>query len=408
MSDPAQLAAEPAQPPAPVYDLGAVARQVNASIFRICQKSAFFASLALHARVEVRLDLPTAATDGSSIFVNPGFFMPLSNDQRDGLMLHEVLHAALLHVQRRGARDPRLWNIAADIVVNGIILDTGVYALPEGGVVDDALKKYSVEEVYELLLQRADKQTIQITLVDLIEGEPSEQDGKGGGDKQDGDGDPAKGKTKTGENPDWAEVLEKAKIIARDSGQGDTPERMRREIDAIGRSRIDWRSYLWRFMVQTPTDFGAWDRRFIGDGLYLETLHSETVRVALCVDTSGSIDTKAFHALIIEVTAILHTYPGLMCDLYYADAEVHGPWALKADEPIPPAVGGGGTDFRPFFEAMAQRGHEAPALAIYMTDGYGDFPKHDPGIPTLWAVLPGERPLEDFPFGETMRILPSA
>ncbi|MFN9979518.1 MAG: DUF2201 family putative metallopeptidase, partial [bacterium] len=37
------------------------------------------------------------------------------------MLVHELLHAALLHSSRNGGRDPELWNVAADIVINGII-----------------------------------------------------------------------------------------------------------------------------------------------------------------------------------------------------------------------------------------------------------------------------------------------
>jgi predicted metal-dependent peptidase len=43
-------------------------------------------------------------------------------------------------------------------------------------------------------------------------------------------------------------------------------------------------------MVATPYDFGGFDRRFIHRKLYLEDVIGESVEVAICIDTSGSID----------------------------------------------------------------------------------------------------------------------
>jgi predicted metal-dependent peptidase len=45
---------------------------------------------------------------------------------------------------------------------------------------------------------------------------------------------------------------------------------------------------------------------------------------------------------------------------------------------------------------------------VYLTDGYGDFPSHPPAIPTLWVVMPNGKSLDDFPFGETVRLLAGA
>ena len=50
---------------------------------------------------------------------------------------------------RVGGRDPYLWNVAADLVINGWLLEMGVGAMPEGGLHDATLKGLSVEAVYE-------------------------------------------------------------------------------------------------------------------------------------------------------------------------------------------------------------------------------------------------------------------
>ena len=108
-------------------------KHISALLMRICQRNTFFAALTLQAKLEISLHIPTAATDGERIFVNPEFFSGMTIVEQEGVLLHEVLHAALLHVPRRGGRDPMIWNIAADIVVNGIITDEGYVAACRGG-----------------------------------------------------------------------------------------------------------------------------------------------------------------------------------------------------------------------------------------------------------------------------------
>ena len=80
--------------------------------------------------------------------------------------------------------------------------------------------------------------------------------------------------------------------------------------------------------------------------------------------------------------------------------------ASSANGDIPPPIGGGGTDFRPFFAALGQQHnpHER-SVCVYLTDGYGDFPAEPPELPVLWVVTPGGRALETFPFGEAVRLL---
>src|SRR5215469_14159300 len=75
-------------------------RQISAAIIQLRLRSPFFATLALFARILPSQNYPTAATDGRDIFINPQFWRGLTSAERLGLLAHEVLHAALLHVPR--------------------------------------------------------------------------------------------------------------------------------------------------------------------------------------------------------------------------------------------------------------------------------------------------------------------
>jgi predicted metal-dependent peptidase len=376
----------------------ATARMVSASLLRMHGRSAFFTALALFARFEISQEIPTAATDGRTIFVNPSFFGGLAPGEQDAVLLHEVLHAALLHVARRGGRDPRLWNVAADIVVNGMLVKEG-YPLPAGGLRNAGLEHLSVEEAYELLVRRKNAQAAPAE--DLLDGPP-------------GDAAPVEGAAGQREAPEvterrWRSAQEQARLVAEASLHGRLPAGLARELGGLEAARLNWRSYLWRYLTQTPTDFQHFDRRFVGRGLYLETLAGESVDVLVAVDTSGSIDNRAVQAFVNEVRGILRAHPHLRCELYYADSALYGPYALTPRSELPPPKGGGGTDFRPFFaRAAARRDRWTPSVAIYLTDGFGDFPEAAPPLPVLWVVTPGGRALDAFPFGQAVRLLPSA
>jgi predicted metal-dependent peptidase len=376
-------------------------KHISRLLLKITERSTFFAALVLQAKIEISNEVPTAATDGKKIYVSPDFFAKLSIAEQEGVLLHEVLHAALLHVPRRAARDPQIWNIAADIVVNGIVISEN-YVIPEGGIVNKDLEHLSVEEVYEKLMQNAVK--IELSAADLLDAPPSDANPEEGNGKNGKQSD--KQKSGTASESAWQRAMEHAKIISQNSGQGKLPARLQREFESLKTPQIDWRSYLWRFLVQTPTDFAAFDRRFVYQDTYLETLDAQNVHVCVCVDTSGSIDTPALRSLASEVRGIAEAYPHLRCDLYYADAELYGPYPIQPDAELPPPQGGGGTDFRPFFERLSDDNDPSqPTVAVYLTDGYGDFPETAPQIPTLWVVTPGGKDLEKFPFGEAVRLL---
>ncbi len=194
-------------------------------------------------------------------------------------------------------------------------------------------------------------------------------------------------------------------FVQRTKNQGILPASIERQLQEISQSQIDWRSYLWRYLVQTPTDFQGYDRRFIGRGLYLDTVAGESVQVFACVDTSGSIDNQELQLFLSEVVGILGSYPHVKCELYYADADVYGPFSLTFNQTIPKPQGGGGTSFIPFFEKVEEdRDPNLEGVCVYLTDGYGTFPNRKPELPTLWVITPGGLNLNEIPFGEAVKL----
>jgi predicted metal-dependent peptidase len=369
-------------------------RRISASQVRLAMSHPFFAALMMMAPREITQAVDTAATDGRRLLFNAGFLAGLAADQLDGLVVHEVLHCALLHVPRRGRRDPLLWNVAADIHVNGLIRREPRLQLPEGAVIDERLEDLSVEEIYEVL--RAELIPRALPFPDLRDGGASE--GREGPRSSD-----------SGLEPYWKSAIQRALASSALSGRGSVPANLIRAVRDACEPRLDWRTMLWRWMVRTPDDFQGFDRRFLWNRTYLEQLEGEAVHVEVCVDTSGSISEQWLDSFLGEIRGIVRSYPTVRCRLWYADAACHGPFDIDSIDRFPVPVGGGGTDFRPFFERATDGrpmgdGTGAPPLHVYLTDGAGTFPERAPGAPVLWVVPPGGIPSTRFPFGEVARM----
>lgn len=86
------------------------------------------------------------------IFVNPD--ADLDDDEAVFVMAHEFLHAGLRHTARRQGRDPWLWNVACDYVINDWLIEMAVGTPPEriGYLHDPALAGLSAEEVYDRIV----------------------------------------------------------------------------------------------------------------------------------------------------------------------------------------------------------------------------------------------------------------
>ncbi|CAM5390758.1 hypothetical protein BOQ63_026450 [Streptomyces viridifaciens] len=94
-------------------------------------------------------DIAVAAVNAEvgEIYVNP--LRHHSDEEWRFVLGHEILHAALRHGERRGGRDPFLFNVAADYVINGWLLEMGVGEMPDGLLHDPQFKGLSAEEVYD-------------------------------------------------------------------------------------------------------------------------------------------------------------------------------------------------------------------------------------------------------------------
>ncbi|PBC94897.1 Predicted metal-dependent peptidase [Streptomyces sp. OV198] len=94
-------------------------------------------------------DISVAAVNAEAgeIYINP--LRQLEDEEWRFVLAHEMLHAALRHGDRCGPRDPYLFNIAADYVINGWLCEMQVGTMPEGLLYDAELKDLSAEEVYD-------------------------------------------------------------------------------------------------------------------------------------------------------------------------------------------------------------------------------------------------------------------
>lgn len=103
------------------------------------------AEVARTQAIRVAAVSPTAG----EIYVNP--LAQLDEHEWRFVIAHEMLHAALRHGDRVGGRHPYLWNVAADFVINGWLVEMGVGTMPDGLLHDPTLAGLSTEAVYDTI-----------------------------------------------------------------------------------------------------------------------------------------------------------------------------------------------------------------------------------------------------------------
>ena len=110
-----------------------------ASSFAVIEDPAVCAGLSI--------SIAAISEDLREIYFNPA--RKHTEDEYRFIMAHELLHAGLRHQDRCRGRDPYLWNIACDFVINGWLVEMEVGHMPAVGLLyDEELKGLSVEEVY--------------------------------------------------------------------------------------------------------------------------------------------------------------------------------------------------------------------------------------------------------------------
>lgn len=344
--------------------------------------SPFFGQLALRLELVEDPSRPTAWTDGSRLGYCPEFAAQLTMPQLIGLVAHEVMHCAMGHPWRRGGREHSRWNEAADRVINPILRDSG-FELPPGGVFEyrPGHKGKATEWVYEHLPQKppASKWCWGVVV--------------------DAGGNPI------GE-AEWKEAMIQAAHAA--ASVGKLPASLQRLVGEALKPKVPWRAILRRFVQEASRVDYSWsvpNRRYAHAGLYLPSLRSpEMGPIAVGVDTSGSIDLPLLRQFVSELRAVIEEARPLRTHVYWADCKVHKSECWERDDvlgEIQP-VGGGGTDFRPVFDAVTQL-PEPPVCVIYLTDLAGTFPSNPPEFPVLWATPTTSAPVP-VPFGEVVEI----
>nr|WP_232534031.1 hypothetical protein [Plantactinospora sp. KBS50] len=138
-------------------------------------------TLVADAELARRWNIAIAAVSAAAgeIYLNP--LRELSGIQWRFVLAHEMLHAALRHGDRVGGRDPYLWNIAADYVINGWLIEMGVGEPPDGLLYDPQLAGLSAEAVYDRIAKDLRRHrrlaTLRGTGLGDVLGEPLPRDG---------------------------------------------------------------------------------------------------------------------------------------------------------------------------------------------------------------------------------------
>ena len=318
-------------------------------------------------------DISIAAVDASlgEIYVNPRAH--LSRAEWRFVLAHEMLHAALRHGDRADGRDPYLWNVAADFVVNGWLVEMGVGVAPDGVLHDPALAGLSVESVYDRIttdLRRYRKlATLRGRGSDLL-------------------GDPSRGPRHTADLDAFYRRALLTGLSYHTADRGLLPAGLVEEIRALEQPPLDWDARLARWFeehvpsVERRRTYARASRRQSATphiprpGWVRPEEVERRATFGVVLDTSGSMDPKVLGKALGAIASYALARDVPAARVVFCDAVAYDAGYVRVEE-IAGRVrvrGRGGTVLQPgvdLLERAADFPDDGPILVI--TDGWCDY-----------------------------------
>jgi len=395
-------------PTDPKIDMLARERLISARVGLLLRHS-FFGNLATRLKLTNADEwCGTAATDGLKFYYNSRFIMLLKPKEVEFLVGHEVLHVVYEHMDRRGNRDPQMWNIADDYAVNADLkrhnvgqFITSVPCLYE--------KKYDgkpAEEIYDDLMQNVQKINLD-DLIDQMLDDHMDSDGDSAGD---GEGPESEGKGRpkmTDEERERARQEMKQAIIsaAQSAEAGQLPAGVERLIKQHTDPVMPWRELIQTNLTSSIRTDYTWmrpsRRGWHMDAIMPGMTPGEEIDVVVSIDMSGSISNKQAQAFLGEIGGMMDSFDGYKVHVFCFDTDTYNPQDFHSDnmdsideyEP----QGGGGTDFDCIFSYLKENAIDPKRLIVF-TDGYPNGSWGDPDYcDTTWIIHGDKNP--NPPFG---------
>jgi predicted metal-dependent peptidase len=350
----------------------------------------FFGNMATRLRIAAADEwLPTAAVDGRNLFYNTQFFNAMDNKEIEFVVAHEILHMVFDHLGRRDERNPMLYNIAADYIVNNLLVRDRIGCKPKivDCYQDFKYEGWTSEDVYDELFKEAEKngeeylKQLGEMLDEHLDMEGEDGEGKDAGESKDGNGNnvskskPKYSKEEMKKIKD--EIKENMISAVQTAGAGNVPAGVARMIQELTEPKMNWRELLRQQIqstIKSDYTFSRPSRKGQMSGAILPGMNfQDTIDVAISLDMSGSIGNEQAKDFLSEIKGIMDEYQDYNIKLWCFDTKVYNEQDFSADGGDDLSdyeiMGGGGTDFDANWTYMKENDIQ-PKKFIMFTDGY--------------------------------------
>ena len=431
----------------------------------IVMNNSGWGSIMLPLKIEETSDVPLMATNGVTVFYNQVALDGWFNEHGDKLarqiletvFLHEVLHVGWQHMTRMGKRNPEIWNIATDLVINTQLSFIGWQSNSKtnhdqnietlGGIDYLSYKEYfnhvsltdfqklTAEKVYQILITKnPPEETAKGIIINPSTNQAENGHNEMGGgviqyDEQEekkkdiANGGDGKGvKSANGLSQEITERIIQSDQIQKAVGQGS-------EYDSVGNARKgqgvpkDWRDtlrdYASSLVESSEQSYKRPNRRFVAEDMYLPSnVETPMMSMAFAIDISGSVGLKERQQMVQEIESIQEEFEIEKVYITYIndhpvvlhedlpDTDLMRFWDIfeRGEEIEMRDMMNGGTSFKPFLNLIEKTDIQNEiGFAMYFTDceSWDLTDDDEPDYP--WATTGYDRP-DNVSWGETVNI----
>lgn len=283
-----------------------------------------------------------AYTDGNNIYFYPNWIDKLSYGNIEFIICHEIMHMILNHLTRQENRNSLLFNIASDYCVNYLLhnnISDGrrdpIGIMPEESLYDEQYANMSAEEIYDIL---ASKNTNNENFA-VIKGDISDdiiskiQNDDYQIEKSNGICVVDKRKKKVDDHSLIKEDVQRNFIsefsndILKSFSKNNSADCIKRGLSKIRRVKFNWKQILKKYIRSMVFYNHSWRRpskRGLSLNVYLPSVHkTELLKIAIAIDTSGSIEKQQLELIMNYVFECLHQFDNYEVYVWFFSGIVH-------------------------------------------------------------------------------------
>lgn len=321
-----------------------------------------------------------------SLLINPEFWCSLSQDEKKGLLQHELMHIAFFHItEYKHLNNHTLANIAQDIEINQLIPKE---FLPKDGCFIEKFKDYNLlphegtnayyDKLYNENQNKCPDGLLQAIENALNNGE-TETDGQGENDikipEHEWDAVDQLSEVEKKLADKQLEIMLTKVVEEIEKQRGTVPSQVKIALEKrknLEPPKFNWKSYLRRYISNSSKSSirktkRKQSKRFEEDfGIKIQDFS----HVLIGIDSSASVSDKEIEEFMNEIH---HMYKvGHDFTIVFCDTKMQEPFKFKPNVPIE-IKKRGGTDFNPVVDYFLSNRKKYSTL-IYLTDGEAPAP----------------------------------